>query len=101
MTEPGMEAVLASLMAEHVSDDEATTGMGNPMRYCDCGGPEDVDKPPIKRGSLPAVPLKLRDPEWFLTDSHYPTRPCKRCGSREHDDCVDWCTCGTCWECTR
>lgn len=29
---------------------------------CDCGGPEDVNKPPIKRGELlRAVPLKRRD----------------------------------------
>lgn len=98
MSEPGMEAVLASLMAEHVSDDP-TTGEGDPMRYCDCGGPEDTEKPPVKRGTeLKAVPLKprivsdlLRAKEvmddWFLTGSHYPARPCLRCGSREHDDC--------------
>ena len=39
-----------------------------PQKYCDCSGPEDTGKPPIRRGSvLKAAPLKPRDPaNWFL-----------------------------------
>lgn len=100
MTEPGMEAVLAELTAR---PDESETGKGDPLAFrktCECGGPEDVDKPPIKRGKLPAVPLKRRgaqdvsaaasDPRqpWFLTGSNLP-KPCLRCGSRDHKDHVD------------
>lgn len=36
-------------------------------QYCDCSGPLDTGKPPVKRGTLlKAVPLAPRDPaEWF------------------------------------
>ena len=35
--------------------------------YCDCSGPVDTGKPPVKRSTLlKAVPIEPRDPaEWF------------------------------------
>jgi hypothetical protein len=30
------------------------------LKYCDCGGPPDLDAPPVKRGNMKAVPLARR-----------------------------------------
>jgi len=48
MTEPGMEAVLADLMAEHVRPDEATTGKGDPLGFLTGAG---WPKPCLRCGS--------------------------------------------------
>jgi hypothetical protein len=75
MTDPGMEAVLAELMAEHVRPDEAGTGKGDPMQW--------RREREIVARQLAAVPKR---------QPFSPIAPMP-------DD--DWCTCGVCWECTR